>query len=214
METEYESSFMYGSIPSVEKVTTLNENDLIDNVDNDAQLTNLIPVTVHRGITSPDTKKNIDAQEKLSDGQSVSDFSQDDSLKDPDFIPVDEKDSESARNTLNITDINKLQEVIHNEEEHPLVDGERIKSRKRLRNEEKWKRNIKKKRINSGQEYVSRLGKLHKAKTVLPACSENCTFECSKHVNDADRLELFKRYYKLADKVLQREFLAQNIRKN
>jgi hypothetical protein len=35
----------------------------------------------------------------------------------------------------------------------------------------------KKHKINSGQEYVSRLGKKHQAKTILPACGTKCIFK-------------------------------------
>lgn len=71
----------------------------------------------------------------------------------------------------------------------------------------------KKHKINSGQEYVSRLGKKHQAKTILPACGTKCIFKCSANINDADRSELFKKYYGLCDKIFQREYLERNIEK-
>ncbi|CAH1110008.1 unnamed protein product [Psylliodes chrysocephalus] len=72
---------------------------------------------------------------------------------------------------------------------------------------------FKKQKINSGKEYVSRLEKLHKAKSVLKACGETCLFKCSEKVPEICRQDLFNTYYQLADKSLQREFYLVTLKK-
>lgn len=44
-------------------------------------------------------------------------------------------------------------------------------TRKRVRNEANWARNLKKKKVNSGAAYVSRLGKHHEQKVLGLPCT-------------------------------------------
>lgn len=179
---------------------------------------------------------NLVCSEKNNDGN-FSDFSQDDDVEDPDFIPIDEGKqhkisssvlvdvTEKATNTNYVGRRSDSASVEENDLQSPEenvqtntsetdfnLETKIEKTRKRQRYEGKWQRNIKKQKINSGQEYISRLGKKHEAKKVLPPCdSAKCKYKCTKNICDADRRELFQKFYRLCDKTLQREYLARNI---
>lgn len=90
-------------------------------------------------------------------------------------------------------------------EEH---EGAIKKGRKRSRNPENWSRNIQKVKINSGAEYVSRLGKVHKAKQLKAPCN-NCIFQCNEKINIESRQLLLQNFYLLGDKTRQRDFVSK-----
>ncbi|XP_050298179.1 uncharacterized protein LOC126737353 [Anthonomus grandis grandis] len=83
------------------------------------------------------------------------------------------------------------------------------KTRKHLRKENLWARNVKKQKINSGQEYTSRLGKVHRPKRIKPPCNENCLYKCATHVSKENKISIFQQFYKLSDKTRQREYLLK-----
>lgn len=175
-----------------------------------------------------------EGNEKRINEDSLSDFSVDDDIEDPDFVPCDEKKyheessiavldvSEKAMNTSLVGSVldseSEEEDNVQNPEEtvdndtNEKDDLKMKKSRKLQRNEKNWQRNIKKRKINSGEEYISRLGKKHEAKKVLPSCdNKKCQYRCTEKISEADRTELFQKFYRLGNKTLQREYLARNI---
>ena len=57
-----------------------------------------------------------------------------------------------------------------NESEH--------ESRKRRRNMEKWKQNVRKTKRAHGEDYTTRIGKKVPAKQLGPGCTETCRMKC------------------------------------
>ncbi|CAH1107896.1 unnamed protein product [Psylliodes chrysocephalus] len=177
--------------------------------------TELMPVPIfkiQKSKTSDDP--NIGTPRK-----SPSDFLADDNVQDPDFLPnIDkinnyEKIDKIAEKQTSGDEI-EIEEIINNNSENVeeiKKNDLRRKRKKRIKNMDCWKRNLKKQKINSGKEYVSRLGKLHKAKSVPKTCGETCLVKCSEKVPaKICRKDLFNTYYQLADKTLQREFLSRH----
>lgn len=74
-------------------------------------------------------------------------------------------------------------------------------TRKKKRQPEKWKRNIRKQKRQAGEEYISTKGKTVKQKEVIQkTCrSENCPFACGRKLNYAERSDIHKAFWKLTD---------------
>ena len=73
-------------------------------------------------------------------------------------------------------------------------------SRKRKRNEARWKRNAIKRARETGSSYTSYTGELVPEKTApvdVPLCPEKCRLKCSSRISNASRQELFDAYYSL-----------------
>lgn len=94
-------------------------------------------------------------------------------------------------------------------------DAEKFRSRKRLRNEEKWKRNIKKVKVNTGNEYITKSNRKIPKKSVKKACCDdkNCQYQCNSLVSQDTRSLIFKNFYELGNKEKQREFIARCMKK-
>lgn len=91
------------------------------------------------------------------------------------------------------------------------------KTRKRVRKPETWKRNISKKRRNSGQGYVGRKGEVHHAKSVK-VYEHTCRYKCSENFSEDTRNRIFTDFWDLGRKPngwdLQNAFIASSITKN
>ncbi|KAL5236494.1 hypothetical protein ACI65C_003904 [Semiaphis heraclei] len=94
---------------------------------------------------------------------------------------------------------------IETEEPHILLP-----KRKRSKNPEKWKRNIKKLAKNRGEEYISASGLIVKAKSLKPPC-ENCRYKCSSILNLEIRNKIKAKFWEMGDKVRQREFIVRHV---
>ncbi|CAG5127483.1 unnamed protein product [Candidula unifasciata] len=68
---------------------------------------------------------------------------------------------------------------------------------KRMRNEEKWARNIRKKARSKGESYVSVQGKTVPARSVKNVDCSKCKFNCSSIVSEEQRQQLFEEYWEL-----------------
>lgn len=120
---------------------------------------------------------------------------------DPDYIPNSDKSVQ-----LNKIDLKRKRITIQPSESSSEQDTPKRPTKKRPYRPQTWKKNIKKIQINSGKQYISRLGKHHAAKSVKPACN-NCKFNCSNLINPDQRIKLFTEFYALADKQRQRNFM-------
>lgn len=73
-------------------------------------------------------------------------------------------------------------------------------TRKRVRNPESWKQNIRNKNRQSGEEYVDIKGRTHEKRSIKYGCqTENCKFHCSIKINEETRREIHESFWKLSD---------------
>nr|CAD7575545.1 unnamed protein product [Timema californicum] len=81
-------------------------------------------------------------------------------------------------------------------------------SRKRKRSKETWKRNVLKKRHNSGVSYINSRGKSISEKELQPPCGSKCKQQCSVCVSEEQRKETLRAYWNMGDVTLQRAFIV------
>lgn len=89
--------------------------------------------------------------------------------------------------------------------------GKQLSSRKRKRNPEKWKKNIRKSKKTQGQEYFSVSGKVQAAKSVKPHSCGNCKFKCGEKFTEEERQLIFEFYYNLNNYERQRQFICEMV---
>lgn len=145
------------------------------------------------------------------------DFDSDDSIKDKNYCPSDtlsESDEESILGEVNHEDMNMENAIVESEVEmiDPADNNTNDKpkkklTRKRTRNPESWGKNTRKKRRNTGQEYVSTKGKNVAAKKMKDSCSEKCRLKCRSKITEEERKNIFDYYWRLGDIEQQRSFL-------
>ncbi|XP_047120512.1 uncharacterized protein LOC124803370 [Schistocerca piceifrons] len=88
----------------------------------------------------------------------------------------------------------------------------RSRGKKRLRNEDKWLRNVRKERRALGQEYVNRKGNLVPRKELRKISECTCRYECHKHINEEQQEQVFNEFYNLGSHDLQSAFLFTMIK--
>lgn len=89
----------------------------------------------------------------------------------------------------------------------PASTSSEAAKKRRIRQPEKWKKNIRKKLRNSGQEYISTKNKLMPARVMRERC-DDCKFECEE-IKDSQRLDIFKDFWALGTKEHQWSFIAR-----
>lgn len=143
----------------------------------------------------------------------------DDSVKDPDFIPDQEAESSDSevnegvetrpKPTPRPSDVRTS-----DDEADDAVEADDVmnkKKRKRgVRNTAQWKRNIKKKARLSGKEYATAKKVVPNKECNISPC--NCALKCSMHINNAQKVKLFEAYYNLSSVDAQSAFLCGAIR--
>jgi hypothetical protein len=87
----------------------------------------------------------------------------------------------------------------------------KVSTRKKVRREETWKRNVRKLQRSKGETYVSCKGNTVKEKCVQAIDCSNCRFKCTIKISEDDRKKIFESYYKLASYERQRDFVCQMI---
>lgn len=80
-----------------------------------------------------------------------------------------------------------------------------------MRNEAGWTRNIRKKKRNTGQAYVTSRGMYMPVRKVLPPCGLICRFKCTTKLTETFRKEINERYWKIGDINRQREFISRHM---
>lgn len=83
------------------------------------------------------------------------------------------------------------------------------KGKKRLRSENQWERNIRKKRRTAGEQYINTNKATVSEKRMGNPC--NCKKDCFGRVSAATRTKVFEAFYKLPSKVVQDSYLTGNI---
>ena len=81
------------------------------------------------------------------------------------------------------------------------------KGRKRTRQEELWADNKRRKARNTGQEYTTRKGKVHRAKALGQGCGDKCRLRCHDKISDSSRELIFHSFWKLGDINQERSFI-------
>ncbi|KAH9631378.1 hypothetical protein HF086_012166 [Spodoptera exigua] len=61
--------------------------------------------------------------------------------------------------------------------------------------------------VNTGQQYVSRNGKVRQNKVMGPICKSTCKLKCYEHFNEATRQKIHSSFWQLADHSKQWEFI-------
>ncbi|XP_057305163.1 uncharacterized protein LOC130642101 [Hydractinia symbiolongicarpus] len=105
------------------------------------------------------------------------------------------------------------EQKVGTEASYPTV----LTSRKRKRNPEEWKNNLRKKAVNTGQEFSYQvknnkdgqmITKKIKKREIKPPCQEKCRLQCSKSFTNEERLKIFHKFYNTGDKCKQSQQLA------
>jgi len=89
-------------------------------------------------------------------------------------------------------------------------DTTKHKTRKRSRNPEEWKQNIRKRRRQSGLDYVSSRGKKMRKREISSKkdCVGKCKFKCAQMISQGDREKIFAEFWDLTD--LQKQTFHAN----
>ena len=87
-------------------------------------------------------------------------------------------------------------ETVESEENDPRKSGEKRKARKRTRDPETWIRNIRKRKRNAGQEYITRKGKSVSAK-IFTDVDCKCKLLCRENISVGERRDIFDSFWKL-----------------
>ena len=84
-------------------------------------------------------------------------------------------------------------------------------ARKRKRNPDSWKCNVRKRLRLEGQEYTSSMGKGIAAKKIKDGCNAKCLYKCHEKFDEPARQGIFNTYRSLPSYTLQSNFQCQNI---
>ncbi|GFR59785.1 N6-adenosine-methyltransferase subunit [Elysia marginata] len=82
---------------------------------------------------------------------------------------------------------------------------------KRIKQPDKWKKNVNKRAKLCGEEHVSRTGHLIPAKRVEYVDCSQCSFSCCKNFNQDLRQQIFDVFYSLGSNESQKQFVCQNV---
>lgn len=125
-------------------------------------------------------------------------------LKSAELYQVEPTESENC-----IVEKNNCTQLDQTENENLNEDPQVILTKKRTRNPDNWKRNIKKLAKNKGEEYVSESGSIVKSK-VLKAPCVNCRYSCSSNISLEIREKIRTKFWEMGDKNRQREFVVRH----
>lgn len=84
---------------------------------------------------------------------------------------------------------------------------ENRKSRKRVRQPSKWKRNIRKQKRDKGKEYINIKGKTVPSKDINTNIPCNCAQKCHDKIDATQQKKLFDRFYAMGNFDLQSSYL-------
>ena len=95
----------------------------------------------------------------------------------------------------------------------PIQDKQR-QTRKRVRNEDDWKINARKRLRNRGQSYVSRTGKTHRNRVLKSGCGDLCRNKCKTQITEDERAQIFHNFWKMGCLTQLRQYLCNTVQKN
>ncbi|XP_050306441.1 uncharacterized protein LOC126743406 [Anthonomus grandis grandis] len=159
------------------------------------------------GINTLEDNQQSDSQESSSSSSSSSSScntsSSDGSSSEDSF------DDDDAGPTFNINTDGHADESSSSNDSTEPDDNAALNSKKRKRNQNKWKKSVAKTLRNSGQEHCSINGrKLQPAKTILNACDvEKCRFKYATKLSEEERKLLFEKFWALGNLHKQRNYV-------
>lgn len=83
--------------------------------------------------------------------------------------------------------------------------------RKKRKNQESWKRHIRKHNRVHGLPYIGRTGKEQDKKTMKYKNCSKCRFGCSNKISEENAQQIFSTYYQLWSYEKQRNFICQHV---
>lgn len=92
-----------------------------------------------------------------------------------------------------------------------MADG--VKSRKRQRKVDRWKRNMKKHKVNHGKPYVNASGRKISARKLKSPCDDTCRLKCKQKLNEEERQSLLEKFWEIGNINRQREYLGRHMNK-
>ncbi|KAK4885146.1 hypothetical protein RN001_001417 [Aquatica leii] len=138
------------------------------------------------------------------------DFDSDDSILDRNYIPSEDKSSGNNSNIL-VDEMEAEADIPKNDDSNELQredEGAKRKlTRKRLRDSESWKKNIRKKRRNLGLAYTSAKGKEVCGREMKEVCFEKCRLKCSTRIFTEERKAIFDYLWMLGNIKAQRVYI-------
>lgn len=82
-------------------------------------------------------------------------------------------------------------------------------SRKRKKNVEEWKSNLKKKQRNCGEEYEKKSGEIRRKRELKPGCGKTCRNKCQSAITQEERTKIFHCFWQMGCLEKQREYLTK-----
>jgi hypothetical protein len=93
-----------------------------------------------------------------------------------------------------------------------FINSTKKRSRKRAKNENKWKKNVRKENYQKGLKHVNSVKNEVNAKEVQPTCYQKCYFKCNSKISHNERQQLFDSYYS-CDFAGKRAFIIRTVEK-
>ena len=100
--------------------------------------------------------------------------------------------------------------LIEDAQPDPSVNAVSLRSRKRIREPENWKKNIRKHRRQSGLEYINTRGVVV-AEKVLKSSTCSCPRKCRSKVPDEERAIIFSNFRSMGCRNMQAAFIAGHV---
>lgn len=136
----------------------------------------------------------------------------DDSLKDPDYNITGSNENNNPTSDNESSDNSEESRVLNDNASTEEEEKVRRPSRKRQKDPDSWKSNIRKRKHDSGQEYISKNKTLIKPKALGPPCSDACRFKCFLNVSPEQRRNIFKTFWLPSKSIeLKRQFVASSV---
>ncbi|GFO20701.1 N6-adenosine-methyltransferase subunit [Plakobranchus ocellatus] len=101
----------------------------------------------------------------------------------------------------------KRKKLADNNNRNPQCGGKN----KRVRQPDKWKKNVNKRAKVCGEEHVSRTGHMIPAKRVELVDCSLCSFKCCQNFSEDLRQQIFDVFYSLGSNESQKQFVCQNV---
>ncbi|CAH1983229.1 unnamed protein product [Acanthoscelides obtectus] len=150
-------------------------------------------------------RKNI-VEEDLYLSSDTDPFQTDDEENDPNFNP-----QESRKKRKNFNFENNYQETDTSSNTDEKNKNARKISKKKLRREHTWKRNIIKSSRSQGKKYTNWKGKKQLARKMKTSCEEKCRMKCLNKMSEEERHKIFTEYWGLGDVNRQRDFISKYV---
>nr|CAI5828728.1 unnamed protein product [Callosobruchus analis] len=125
------------------------------------------------------------------------------------YVPGSSEDGSTSLEDMFISQ--KKPEIQTSEIQNVSSGNQKRGTRRKYRDETKWKRNVRKKQRNSGHEYTNAKGKVIESKK-FDSSDCSCTRECHRLVVLDHREKLFSAFYSLANFDLQTSYLCGRIK--